>query len=84
MSPRETHVLAAVPTAPQAVPTLRVTNDAIPHREPGTTDADLLTGAGATHAVLAVAALGVPRLRAGIRRVAARSAPGTVRPADTF
>jgi hypothetical protein len=49
MSPRSLHVL----------------DDATLHREPGTTTADHLTGAGALAAVLAVAANVFPRLRAG-------------------
>jgi hypothetical protein len=44
---------------------LHVIFDATFHREPGTRDAGLLTGAGAIDAVLAVAAIPVPRLRAG-------------------
>ena len=46
---------------------LHVLDDANPHREPGTTAAGLLTGAGT--AVLAVAAAVLPRLRAGTRAV---------------
>jgi len=44
---------------------LRVLADAKPHREPGTTVADPMTGAGPFTVVLAVAAIGAPRLRAG-------------------
>jgi hypothetical protein len=51
---------------PPHLPTdLRVPDDANPHREPGTTAAGFLTGAGT--AVLAVAAAVLPRLRAGTR-----------------
>lgn len=46
---------------------LHVPDDANPHREPGTTAAGFLTGAGT--AVLAVAAAVLPRLRAGTRAV---------------
>lgn len=46
---------------------LHVPDDANPHREPGTTAAGFLTGAGT--AVLAVAAAVLPRLRAGTRTV---------------
>jgi hypothetical protein len=48
-------------------PDLHVSDDANPHREPGTTAAGFLTGAGT--AVLAVAAAVLPRLRAGTRAV---------------
>jgi hypothetical protein len=44
---------------------LHVTGAATLQREPGTTVADHMTGAGALAAVLAVAAIGAPRLRAG-------------------
>ena len=43
---------------------LHVPADSTDQREPGTTVADHMTGAGAIAAVLAVAAIGVPRLRA--------------------
>jgi hypothetical protein len=53
---------------PPHLPThLHVSDDANPHREPGTTAAGFLTGAGT--AVLAVAAAVLPRLRAGTRAV---------------
>jgi hypothetical protein len=53
---------------PPYLPTdLHVSDDANPHREPGTTAAGFLTGAGT--AVLAVAAAVLPRLRAGTRAV---------------
>ena len=42
-----------------------VPDDATRDREPGPTVADSMTGAGALAAVLAVAAIGAPRLRAG-------------------
>ena len=45
---------------------LHVPADTTHQREPGTTVADLMTGAGALAAVLAVAAIGAPRLRAGL------------------
>jgi hypothetical protein len=61
MSLRDTRTLAAHTAAPD----LHVPDDAILHREPGTTAADHLTGAGAPLAVLAVAATVLPRLRAG-------------------
>ena len=61
MSPRETHLLAAA----TAATALHVLDDATLHREPGTTVADHLIGAGALLAVLAVAATVFPRLRAG-------------------
>jgi hypothetical protein len=71
-----------------APPRLHVTDDAIPHREPGTTDADHVTGAGLTTAVLAVAAIGAPRLRAAsftappavVARRAGSQRAGTLRP----
>jgi hypothetical protein len=44
---------------------LHVTDAATPQHEPGTTVADHMTRTGAFGAVLAVAAIGVPRLRAG-------------------
>ena len=44
---------------------LHVPADTTDQREPGTTVADHMTGAGALAAVLAVAAIGAPRLRAG-------------------
>ena len=44
---------------------LHVTNAATLQQEPGTTVADHVTRTGALGAVLAVAAIGVPRLRAG-------------------
>ena len=52
-------------TAATAATALHVLDDATLHREPGTTIADHVTGAGATLAVLAVAAVVFPRLRAG-------------------
>jgi hypothetical protein len=61
MSPRETHLLAAA----LATTCLHVIDDATLNREPGTSVADHLTGAGVFLAVLAVAAIGFPRLRAG-------------------
>ena len=67
MSSRETHVLAAV----AALTALHVLDDATLHREPGTTVADHLTGAGALLAVLAVSAIVFPRLRAGGQAVLA-------------
>ncbi len=45
---------------------LHVTDAATPQHEPGATDADPMTRTGALGAVLAVAAIGVPRLRAGL------------------
>jgi len=42
-----------------------VPDDATRDHEPGLTVADSMTGAGALAAVLAVAAIGTPRLRAG-------------------
>ncbi len=68
MSPRETRLLAAA----AAAPALHVADDATLHREPGTTVVDHVTGAGAILAVLAVAAIVFPRLRAG-----AHAVPGT-------
>ena len=62
MSPLETRLLAAS----LAATALHVADDATLHREPGTTVADHVTGAGATLAVLAVAAIVFPRLRAGV------------------
>ena len=47
---------------PQSLP---VTNAATLQHEPGTTVADHMTRTGALGAVLAVAAIGAPRLRAG-------------------
>ena len=44
---------------------LHVTNAPTLQHEPGTTVADHMTRTGALGAVLAVAAIGVPRLRAG-------------------
>ena len=44
---------------------LHVTDAATLQHEPGTTVADHMTRTGAFGAVLAVAAIGVPRLRAG-------------------
>ena len=44
---------------------LHVTNAATLQQEPGTTVADHVTRTGALGAVLAVAAIGAPRLRAG-------------------
>lgn len=44
---------------------LHVPDDTTGDREPGLTVADSVTGAGALAAVLAVAAIGTPRLRAG-------------------
>ena len=44
---------------------LHVTNAATLRHEPGTTVADHMTRTGALGAVLAVAAIGAPRLRAG-------------------
>ncbi len=61
MSPREANFLAAA----LAATALHVIDEASLHREPGTTIADHLTGAGATLTVLAVAAIVFPRLRAG-------------------
>jgi hypothetical protein len=61
MSPRDTRFL----TAALAATALHVLDDATLHREPGTTIADHLTGAGALLVVLAVAAFVFPRLRAG-------------------
>ncbi len=49
----------------QLATNLHVPADTTHQREPGTTVADHMTGAGALAAVLAVAAIGVPRLRAG-------------------
>jgi len=49
----------------QLAANLHVPADTTDQREPGTTVADHMTGAGAIAAVLAVAAIGVPRLRAG-------------------
>jgi hypothetical protein len=60
VSPREAH-----PSETTLVTDLHAIFDATIHREPGTTDAGLLTGAGAIDAVLAVAAVHVPRLHAG-------------------
>ena len=48
--------------APQS---LHVTDAATLQHEPGATVADHMTRTGALSAVLAVAAIGVPRLRAG-------------------
>jgi hypothetical protein len=59
MSPREIRIFAASAATALHVP------DAILHREPGTTIREHLTGAGAPSAVLAVAAIVDPRLRAG-------------------
>jgi uncharacterized membrane protein HdeD (DUF308 family) len=67
MSPRETHILAAA----AGFTALHVLDDATLHREPGTTIADYLTGAGFLLAVLAVSALVFPRLRAGAQAVLA-------------
>ncbi len=61
MWPRRDLLLAAA----TAATALHVLDDATLHREPGTTIADHVTGAGATLAVLAVAAVVFPRLRAG-------------------
>jgi hypothetical protein len=61
MSPRDPIILAAA----SAATALHVLDDAILHREPGTTVAGSVTGAGAILAVLAVAAAVFPRLRAG-------------------
>ena len=49
----------------QLAANLHVPADTTDQREPGTTVADHMTGTGALAAVLAVAAIGVPRLRAG-------------------
>jgi len=57
--------LISVFLAAIAASALHVLDDATLHREPGTTIADHLTGAGFLLAVLAVAALVLPRLRAG-------------------
>ena len=54
-------------TAATAATALHVLDDATLHREPGTTIADHVTGAGATLAVLAVAAVVFTRLRAGAK-----------------
>jgi hypothetical protein len=54
---------------------LHVPADITNQREPGTTVADNMTGAGALAAVLAVTAIGVPRLRAGLSLPPARPAP---------
>jgi fermentation-respiration switch protein FrsA (DUF1100 family) len=67
MSPHEDTLLAAV----AAATALHVLDDATLHREPGTTVADHLIGAGALLAVLAVAAAVFPRLRAGAQAVLA-------------
>jgi hypothetical protein len=67
MSPREARVLAVA----LAITGLHVLDDATLHREPGTTVADNLTGAGALLAVLAVSAAVFPRLRAGAQAVLA-------------
>ena len=48
-----------------ALKSLHVTKAATLQREPGTTVADHMTSTGTFTAVLAVAAIGVPRLRAG-------------------
>ena len=48
-----------------ALRSLHVTDAATLQHEPGTTIADHMTSTGAPAAVLAVAAIGVPRLRAG-------------------
>jgi hypothetical protein len=64
MSQRENRFLAVA----LAATVLHVVDDATLHREPGTTVADHVTGAGATLAVLAVAATVFPRLRAGFQR----------------
>jgi hypothetical protein len=48
-----------------ALQRLHVTDAATLKHEPGTTVADHMTRTGALAAVLAVAAIGVPRLRAG-------------------
>lgn len=61
MWPRRDLLLAAA----TAATALHVLDDATLHREPGTTIADHVTGAGATLVVLAVAAIVFPRLRAG-------------------
>ena len=66
MSPRS-HIFHAA----TAATALHVLDDATLHREPGTTIADHLTGAGALLTVLAVAALVFPRLRAGSRAILA-------------
>ena len=52
---------------PHVATALHVFDEATLHREPGTTIADHLTGAGAMLTVLAVAAIVFPRLRAGRR-----------------
>jgi fermentation-respiration switch protein FrsA (DUF1100 family) len=66
-SPREQKLLAAA----AAATALHVLDDATLHREPGTTVADHLIGAGALLAVLAVAAAVFPRLRAAPQGVLA-------------
>jgi hypothetical protein len=63
MSRRDTRVIAAA----AALTALHVLDDASLHREPGTTVADHLIGAGVLLAVLAVSATVFPRLRAGTR-----------------
>ena len=50
---------------------LHVTNAPTLQHEPGTTVADHMTRTGALAAVLAVAAIGAPRLRAGFPLTAA-------------
>jgi hypothetical protein len=50
---------------------LHVTNAPTLQHEPGTTVADHMTRTGALGAVLAVAAIGAPRLRAGFPLTAA-------------
>ncbi len=67
MSPREARLLAVA----AATTALHVLDDATLHREPGTTVADHLIGAGAILAVLAVAAAVFPRLRAGSQAILA-------------
>ncbi len=58
---------------------LHVPDDATRDREPGPTVADSMTGAGALAAVLAVAAIGAPRLRAGHTLLRLQTPPETHR-----
>jgi hypothetical protein len=67
MSPREARILAVA----TGLTALHVLDDATLQREPGTTIADHLTGAGFLLAVLAVSAVVFPRLRAGAQAVLA-------------
>ena len=55
-----------------ALQSLHVTDAATLQHEPGTTVADHMTRTGALGAVLAVAAIGAPRLRAGFTLAAPR------------